>query len=94
MARAMVLLRQQEFAGVYVDAAQLGTVRWAGVMIQADEILDAISDGVAVVDVDQRVIWSNPEFQSLIRDNAATEPLSFYPALGNPEVVGMDPCRS
>ena len=62
MARAMVLLREQEFAGVYVDSAQLSAVRWAGVLIQADEILDAIADGVAVVDPDLRVIWTNPEF--------------------------------
>ena len=29
MARALVLLREQEFAGVYVDTAQLSSVRWA-----------------------------------------------------------------
>src|SRR5438132_1506711 len=29
MARAMVLLREQEFAGVFVDRAQLSAVRWA-----------------------------------------------------------------
>ncbi len=91
MARALVLLRQQRFAGVYVDAAQLGAVRWAGVMIQADEILEAISDGVAVVDVHQNVIWSNPEFQSLQVESDG-ENLAFYQALGNPEVLGPDPC--
>ena len=60
MARALVLLRQQEFAGVYVDAAQLAAVRWAGVLIQADEILDAIADGVAVVDPDLRSSGQTP----------------------------------
>src|SRR6266567_7753669 len=64
MARALVLLREQEFAGVYVDTAQLSALRWAGVLIQADEILDAIADGVAVVDPDMRIIWANPEFHS------------------------------
>src|SRR4051794_3048498 len=63
MARALALLREQSFAGVYVDTAQLAAVRWAGVLIQADEILDAIADGVAVVDADLRIIWANPEFE-------------------------------
>ena len=43
---------------------QLSAVRWAGVLIQADEILDAIADGVAVVDPDLQIIWANPEFHS------------------------------
>ena len=92
MSRAMILLREQDFAGVYVDMAQLSAVRWAGVLIQADEILDAISDGVAVVDADLRIIWANPEFYSLV--DPEVEPLGgkFYKALGNPEVIGPDPC--
>ena len=92
MARAMVLLREQEFAGVYVDAAQLSAVRWAGVLIQAEEILDAIADGVAIVDPDLQVIWANPEFHSLADQAVETVGGKFYRALGNPEVIGPDPC--
>ena len=92
MSRALVLLREQEFAGVYVDTAQLSAVRWAGVLIQADEILDAIADGVAVVDPDLRVIWANPEFHSFVDPNVSPISNSFYKALGNPEVLGPDPC--
>ena len=92
MARALVLLREQEFAGVYVDTAQLSAVRWAGVMIQADEILDAIADGVAVVDPDLRVIWANPEFRSLADPNVEPIGGKFYRVLGDPEVLGPDPC--
>ncbi len=92
MSRALVLLRENEFAGVYVDTAQLSAVRWAGVMIQADEILDAISDGVAVVDPDLRVIWANPEFHSFADPNVQVVGARFYRALGNPEVLGPDPC--
>jgi DNA-binding response OmpR family regulator/GAF domain-containing protein len=92
MARALVLLREQSFAGVYVDIAQLEAVRWAGLLIQADEILDAIADGVAVVDADLKIIWANPEFHSLV--DPGVEPIGskFYKALGNPEVIGPDPC--
>ncbi|SIO61096.1 PAS fold-containing protein [Singulisphaera sp. GP187] len=92
MARALVLLRDQEFDGVYVDTAQLTAVRWAGVLIQAEEILDAIADGVAIVDPDLRVIWANPEFHSLADQAVETIGGKFYRALGNPEVIGPDPC--
>jgi DNA-binding response OmpR family regulator/GAF domain-containing protein len=92
MARALVLLREQDFAGVYVDITQLAAVRSAGMLIQADEILDAIADGVAVVDPDLCIIWANPEFHSL--SDPAVEPVGskFYRALGNPEVIGPEPC--
>jgi CheY-like chemotaxis protein/GAF domain-containing protein/PAS domain-containing protein len=92
MARAMVLLREQEFAGVYVDSAQLSAVRWAGVLIQADEILDAIADGVAVVDPDLRVIWTNPEFSLLADPSVQTIGTPFYRALGSPEIIGPFAC--
>jgi CheY-like chemotaxis protein len=92
MARALVLLREQEFAGVYVDTAQLSAVRWAGVLIQADEILDAIADGVAVVDPDLKIIWANPEFHSFTTPGVEVVGNRFYRALGNPEVLGPDPC--
>ena len=92
MARAMVLLREQEFVGVYVDSAQLSAVRWAGMLIQADEILDAIADGVAVVDPDLRIIWTNPEFSLLADPSVATIGTPFYRALGSPEVIGPFAC--
>ncbi len=93
MARALVLLRQQEFAGVFVDTSQLSAVRWAGVLIQADEILDAIADGVAVVDpADLTLIWINPEFQRLMAPEVDPTEARFYQALGSPEVIGPDPC--
>ena len=92
MARALVLLREQEFAGVYVDPAQLSAVRWAGVLIQADEILDAIADGVAVVDPDLHIIWTNPEFSLLADPSVETIGTPFYRALGSPEILGPAPC--
>jgi len=55
ISKALALLRDQKFDAVYVDASQLSAVRWVGMLIQAEEILDAISDGVAVVDPDLRI---------------------------------------
>ncbi|WP_435017257.1 response regulator [Tundrisphaera sp. TA3] len=92
MSRALVLLREQEFAGVYVDTAQLSLVRWAGVLIQADEILDAIADGVAVVDPDLQIIWTNPEFTRLVDPDVDLIGAKFYRALGSPEILGPESC--
>ncbi|WP_435009365.1 response regulator [Tundrisphaera lichenicola] len=92
MARALVLLREQQFAGVYVDAGQLASVRWAGVLIQADEILDAIADGVAVVDPDLQVIWANPEFHLLADPEIELIGSKFYRTLGSPEILGPTDC--
>ena len=92
ISRALALLRDQKFAAVYVDASQLSAVRWVGMMIQAEEILDAISDGVAVVDPDLRIIWANPEFHLLTGPDHQAAGLPFYQALGSPEILGPDPC--
>jgi CheY-like chemotaxis protein/GAF domain-containing protein len=88
MARALALLRQQEFAGVVVEGKQLSAVRWAGVLIQADEILDAIADGVAVVDDERKILWANPEFRELTTPGLDPIDVRFDRALGNPERIG------
>jgi CheY-like chemotaxis protein/GAF domain-containing protein len=92
ISKALSLLRDQKFAAVYVDASQLSAVRWVGMMIQAEEILDAISDGVAVVDPDLRIIWANPEFHSLTDSAVPPVGAPFYRALGESETLGPDPC--
>lgn len=92
MARAVALLRQETFVGVYVDAGQLAAVRWASVLIQSDEILEAIADGAAVVDPDLRVLWANPEFLRLADASIPVAGTNFFKSLGSPEVFGPDPC--
>ena len=92
ISKALALLRDQKFDAVYVDASQLSAVRWVGMMIQAEEILDAISDGVAVVDPDLRIIWANPEFHLLTDSATPVVGCPFYQTLGEPEILGPDPC--
>ncbi len=92
ISKALSLLRDQKFSAVYVDASQLSAVRWVGMMIQAEEILDAIADGVAVVDPDLRIIWANPEFYSLTDQSVHPVGSPFYQALGQAEILGPDLC--
>ena len=90
VARALALLRSENFDGVYVEAGKLQAIRWAALLIQADEILDAIADGVAVVDPETRVLWTNPEFRKLMAPGVAPEDLPFFNALGEFEILGGD----
>src|SRR6516165_5051354 len=92
ISKALSMLRDSQFGGVYVDAMQLSAVRWVGMVIQAEEILDAISDGVAVVDPDLRIIWSNPEFLSLTDSKAQVVGGRFYQVLAEAEIQGPEPC--
>ena len=92
ISKAISLLRDTQFSGVYVDASQLSAVRWVGMIIQAEEILDAIADGVAVVDPDLRIIWANPEFLSLTDSPSQVTGGKFYQVLADSEVLGPVPC--
>ena len=91
MARALNLLREQSFDAVYVSSAQLSALRWAGVLLQADEILEAIADGVAVIEPETlRILWSNPEFRNLVPgpDDPVDRP--FFEALGHPGICSIE----
>jgi CheY-like chemotaxis protein/PAS domain-containing protein len=92
ISKALSQLRDSQFSGVYVDASQLAAVRWVGMIIQAEEVLDAIADGVAVVDPDLRIIWANPEFLSLNDSRSHVTGGKFYDVLPESDVLGPDPC--
>ena len=95
ISKALSLLRDSQFGGVYVDATQLSAVRWVGMIIQAEEILDAIADGVAVVDPDLRIIWANPEFLSLTDSQVARDRRQVLPGpRRGREFSGPTPVRS
>ena len=92
ISKALSMLRDARFEGVYVDSSQLAAVRWVGMVIQAEEILDAIADGVAVVDPDLRIIWANPEFLSLTSSDGQVVGNRFFQTLGESEILGPEPC--
>ncbi len=85
ISKAIVLIREQEFAGVYVDRDNLDAVRLAGVQVQSGEILDAIADGVAVVDPDYTVVWCNAAFIGLTETGISPIGLKLFRALGSPQ---------
>jgi CheY-like chemotaxis protein len=89
--RGLALLRHGEFAGVFAETRDLELVEQAGVAVQADQILEAIADGVALVDPDLNIIWANAEFRALTGRDFVTG-ANFYQSLGSPDIRGPDYC--
>jgi CheY-like chemotaxis protein/putative methionine-R-sulfoxide reductase with GAF domain len=84
------LLRSEHFDGVFLDPANpaVGTV--TGSLPQAERILEAMADGMAIVDTELRVLWANPTFE--LWCNGPPGGRGFYEALGSPEILGPDYC--
>jgi len=69
------------------DTSLRETVR---TLFQANQILAAIPDGIAVVDFDLKIRWANPTFEGWCGGSAVGR--GFYEALGSPRVTGPDFC--
>ena len=87
---ALELLRHDRFDAILADPADRPLVETLRTLFQANQILAAIPDGVAVVDFDLKVRWANATFQAW----CGASPLGrgFYEALGSPRVSGPDFC--
>src|SRR4051812_6504967 len=90
VAEGLALLRQQDFDGVYLNPHDPALRERAGSLLQADYILEVLSDGVALVNPDLRVNWANLTFERWAAGYAKGR--SFYEALGSPEILGPDYC--
>jgi PAS domain-containing protein len=87
---AIALLQRERFDGVYADTSDLALLRRAGSIIQADRILEALVDGVVLVDPDLRIVWANAEFRKWCQSAQPVEGKTFYEALGSPEILGPE----
>ncbi len=61
--RAAAMLQREKFDGVYADTSDLALIQQVGTLFQADRILEQLSDGVALIDTDLRILWANTEFE-------------------------------
>ncbi len=88
--QALQALREGSYSGIIVfdnDAQKLSN---AVVMPLASGLLDRIPDGLALLDLQLRVLWCNPRFQELTKLNQPAIGLTFYDAFGTPEILGPD----
>jgi CheY-like chemotaxis protein/GAF domain-containing protein len=90
VSQGLFLLRTERFDGVYASTRDPATWQRAANLLEAEHILEALTDGVALVNADLRVIWANATFDKWC--GAPATGRSFYEALGSPEILGPDYC--
>jgi CheY-like chemotaxis protein len=88
LAQALELLNREQFDGFYADTHDADVLQRAGNLVQAERILKALPDGVAVVTPDLRIIWGNAAFAAWCGGPVSGR--GFYDALGSPEILGPD----
>ena len=89
--RAIDLLAQDEFDGVYVGFDRLGEAVQIGKLLQNEQILQGMPDGVVLLDENNAILWCNARFEECTGrgDLLGT---NFYTAMGSPEILGPDFC--
>ena len=89
--RALAMLARAKFAGVYVTSEYLKEAIQIGKLLQNEQILEGMPDGVVLLDSDNTILWGNGRVsewsgrESVIGTN-------FYTVLGSPEILGPDFC--
>ena len=91
---AMELMRQQHFDGVYLcgDGDQSSAPNNISVaeMLESSAILDLSSDGIALLDSENKVLRTNDRLTSWFK-NLKLVGLNFYEAIGQPTILGPEP---
>jgi CheY-like chemotaxis protein len=90
VAEAAALLQRDRFDAVYTATGDATIGSGVQHLLQADQILANLSDGVAAVSRDLRVTWANTTFERWC--NGTPIGRLFYDALGSPEILGPDYC--
>ena len=57
--RALALLTRQKFDGVYLTSKYLREALEIGQLIQKEQVLEGMPDGVVLLDSDLTILWSN-----------------------------------
>jgi len=86
------LLRSGAINGVVWTGPDLQKVETELFLFQAGGILNQFPEGLAVLDADLQILWSNRRFNELTA--GGVESLAgqdFYSAFGSPEILGPDP---
>ena len=85
---ALELLRQSDIQGVCLFGDDLAHRSAIALLLQAGGILSQIPEGLAILDTELNILWSNPKFQELTAATNSLAGQSFYEAFGTPEILG------
>lgn len=88
---ALALLTGGDYVGVYADVEHFSDAVDIGRLVQNEQILQEMPDGVVLLDADNIVIWGNGRLREWtgMSEIAGT---NFYSVLGSPEILGPDFC--
>jgi CheY-like chemotaxis protein len=88
---ALSLLTRDEYDGVFVTSEYLHDALQIGKLLQNEEILEGMPDGVVLLDSDNNILWGNGRLSEWSgRENVAGA--NFYAVLESPEILGPDFC--
>jgi CheY-like chemotaxis protein len=91
LVQALDHLRRENYDGVFIAAECLPEAFETGKILQNEQVLEGMPDGVILLDSNNTIIWSNNRLKEWShRDNVAGE--NFYSVLGSPEILGPDFC--
>jgi CheY-like chemotaxis protein len=89
--RALACLTRDSFDGIYVASSHFQRALQLGKLLQNDQILEGMPDGVVLLDSDNTILWANER----LREWSGQETVAganFYSVLGGPEILGPDFC--
>ncbi|MHB8898673.1 MAG: response regulator [Thermoguttaceae bacterium] len=88
---ALECLSREAYDAVYFTSDHLKQAYELGKLLQSEQILEGMPDGVVVLDSDNQIVWSNGRLcHWTSRDSVVGE--NFYVVLGSPEILGPDFC--
>src|SRR5262245_9707575 len=90
MEDALDCLREGGLDGLCIVSDRADVLCDASLLPQAGGILEQIPDGLAILDVRLRILWTNQRFQSLSGSDRPLTGLGFYEAFGTPEILAPD----
>jgi two-component system, sensor histidine kinase SagS len=89
--RALALLTREKFTGVFVAANYFQQAFEIGKLLQNEQILEGMPDGVVMLDSDNTILWGNGRMCEWSGRDLLVG-VNFYSALGSPEILGPDFC--
>ena len=89
--RALALLTREKFAGVYVTAKFFREAFEIGKLLQNEQILEGMPDGVVLLEGDNTILWGNGRICEW-SGRESVRGVNFFTALGSPEILGPDFC--
>ena len=90
---AVKQLESPEVVGVWVARERLPEISELKGLSQSGAMLRDMPEGVALLDVDLRVLWANARLRRWASiDGDAPVGMTFYELLSNPEIMGPDFC--